>query len=75
VKATIYEQGNGLPDVGDYCGGGGYLYRVISIDSRIQTGNARGNYVHATVELADWEDCSEENEHTALVQVADEDRP
>jgi len=70
-NATIYEQGNGLPEVGDYVGGRGYLYRIESIDSRIET-SARGNCVRATVVDADWDDCSEEDEHTALCQV-DED--
>jgi hypothetical protein len=67
VKARIYEQGNGLPGPGDYCGGNGQLYRVESIDGRIVTGDPQGNHVDATVEEADWDDCSEGDEHTARV--------
>jgi hypothetical protein len=66
-NATIYEQGNGLPEEGDYCGGEGCLWLVESIDSRIQTGDPAGNYVYATVTEADWDDCSEGDEHTARV--------
>ena len=69
-NATIIEQGNGLPDAGEYCSGGGSLYRVIRT-SRIHTGDrpGAGNYVYAEVELADYADCSEEDEHTALVRL------
>jgi len=73
VKARVYEQGNGLPDVGDYCAGGGHLYLIESIDSRIQTDSAQGNYFFATVSEADWSDCSEADEHTALVQLEGDD--
>lgn len=69
MRALIYEQGNGLPEAGDYCAGGGYLYRVESVDGRIQTDSAIGNYVLATVSQADWEDCEEADEHTAYVRV------
>ena len=68
-NATIYEQGNGLPEAGDYCGGEGRLWLIESIDSRIQTGDPAGNYVYATVTEADWDDCSEGDEHTARVVV------
>ena len=71
-NATIYEQGNGLPEVGDYCGGAGQLWLVESIDSRIQTGDPCGNCVLVTVSLADWSDCAEGDEHTARVVVSDE---
>lgn len=67
INATIYEQGNGLPQAGDYCGGEGCLWLIESIDSRIHTGDPRGNYVYATVSEADWDDCDEGDEHTALV--------
>jgi hypothetical protein len=66
-NARIYEQGNGLPSEGDYCLGEGLLWLIESIDSRIQTGDAAGNYVYATVSEADWEDCSEGDKHTARV--------
>lgn len=64
---TINECGNGLPDVGDYVpGNDGNLYRVVSLDSRIQTGRpGQGNWIRATVELADWDDCDEGDESDA----------
>ena len=65
MKATIEEYGNGLPVAGDYVPGGGYLYRVVSIDSRIQINAHGGHYVHATVEEADWDDCPEGSEFAA----------
>jgi hypothetical protein len=67
ISANIYEQGNGLPEAGDYCAGEGQLWLVESIDSRIQTGGPQGNYIHATVSEANWSDCSEADEHTARV--------
>jgi hypothetical protein len=73
MRAKIIEQGNGLPEVGDYCSGNCQLYLIESIDSRIQTDDARGNYFFATVEEADYEDCPEEDEHTALVVPYDDD--
>lgn len=74
-NATIYEQGNGLPEAGDYCAGEGLLWLVESIDSRIQTGDTCGNYVYATVTEADWSDCPEDEEHTArVVTVPAEER-
>lgn len=72
ARATIYEQGNGLPRAGDYCSSGDYLYRVESIDSRIQTGRARGNYVAATVVEVPWSACDEADQHTAAVDVTTE---
>lgn len=68
MNARIYEQGNGLPAEGDYCAGEGCLWLVESIDSRIQTGDASGNWVYATVSEADWSDCTEDDEHTARVE-------
>lgn len=73
TNACIYEQGNGLPDEGDYCSGASALWRVVSIDSRIQTDSPRGNYVYATVEQVDWGDCSEADEHSARVVVGPEE--
>lgn len=66
ANATIHERGNGLADVGDYVpGDDGELYEVASIVGPIHTGGSGGsNYVHATVELADWRDVSEEDVST-----------
>lgn len=72
MRALVYEQGNGLPEVGDYCAGSGSLYLIESVDSRVQTDSPRGNYVYATVTVADWCECAEDDEHTALVQIIEE---
>jgi len=64
-NATIEEQGNGFPDVGDYCEGEGQLWHVLEMASRIQTGDT--NYVYARVESADYADCDESDVHTARV--------
>jgi len=69
-NATIEEQGNGFPDVGDYCEGEGQLWHVMQLASRIQTGDATtgfADYVYALVEEADYADCDESDVHTARV--------
>jgi len=64
MKATIEERGNGLPDQGSYVAGDdGELYLIVEISTTIHTGN-NGNWVHARVELADWDDVSEDWETT-----------
>jgi len=63
-EATIEERGNGFPDVGDYVpGDDGQLYRVVTLTRRIETGTSSGaaNWMGATVEEADWDDCAEED--------------
>jgi hypothetical protein len=68
---TIQERGNGLPDVGDYVSDGDQLYRVESIDSRIQIGQpGESNWVYATVVAVDWSECSASDEHTASATIA-----
>lgn len=69
-QAIIIEQGNGYPDVGAYVSGAGELYRVMTIETHIHTGDSRGNYVYATVEPASWSDCPEGAEHSARVAPA-----
>lgn len=69
ITANIVEQGNGFPSVGDYVVGEGQLYRVLSTGSRIHTDGRRGNYVTARVEEADWSDCPEGDEHSAMVEI------
>jgi hypothetical protein len=71
ATARIIEQGNGFPEVGDYCSGNGQLYEITEILGRIQTDDNRGNYFLAEVEEADYSDCSEEDEHSALVALED----
>ena len=61
-EVTIEECGNGFPDPEDYVpGNDGNLYRVVSFCGRIQTGARSGapNYLHATVQLVNWDDCDE----------------
>jgi hypothetical protein len=71
-NATIEERGNGFPPVGSYVpGDDGNLYRVVSFHGPIQTGRGAGaaNWVRATVEPADWEDCPEGEEFPAMAIV------
>lgn len=70
ITANIFEQGNGFPYVGEYVAGDGQLYRVLTIGTRIHTGDRRGNYVTVQVEEVDWSDCEESDEHSALVEVS-----
>lgn len=72
MRATIEARGssgNGLPDVGDYVrGDDGELYRVTSFTGSVETStraSGGGDWVRATVEPADWEDCPEAEEHPA----------
>lgn len=69
AKAIIEEQGNGFPVAGDYVSDSDQLYRVESIDSRIQTEQYKANYVYATVEPVEWSECAEGDEHSARVRV------
>ena len=76
IEATIQERGNGLPGVGDYVpGDDGGLYVVVTVDGPIHTGGAAGaaNYIHATVQLADWDDCEEGEEFPALAVLDETD--
>ncbi len=74
-RATIEERGNGLADVGDYVAGDdGEVYRVVSITGPIHTGGTgAGNYVHATVTLADWTDVDHDSEPTCSAVIGQED--
>lgn len=69
ITAKIIEQGNGLPSEGDYCSGDGQLYEIVSTYGAIHTDDSRGNYVWGKVVEADWSDCAEGDEHSALVVV------
>lgn len=72
IEVIIEERGNGFPDEGDYVGGGdGNLYHITKMGSRIhtQSGGRGGNYIHATVELADWSDCAEEEQGPGAVII------
>lgn len=70
MKARITEQGNGFPDVGDYCTDGDSLYRVLSTESAIHTENSpRGNWITARVVAVDWSACSEAEQHSATVEL------
>lgn len=75
IDATIYEAGNGFPDVGGLVpGDDGELYRVVSMGPRIDTGCAsRGeaNRIESCrVELADWSETASDDEvHTARAML------
>lgn len=74
MTAIIREQGNGLPDVGDYVAGNdGEVYRVLSIHGPIQTGRSpgAGDWVRAAVELADWDDVTDDTEPTCTAVLDD----
>lgn len=72
TKATIYEQGNGFPDAGGYASDGDYLFQIVTIDGRIQTSGQRGNWVSATVRQVPWDACTEDDQHTARVDLDEE---
>lgn len=61
-NATIEERGNGLPDVDSYVpGDDGNLYRITALDTTIHTGSGGGgDWIRASVELADWASCPED---------------
>lgn len=70
MNARILERGNGFPVAGDYVTDGNELYLIETINSRIHTGGSgEANYVYAEVALADWDDCEEDEIHTASVIV------
>lgn len=61
-NAKIIEQGNGLPDCGDYVtGDDGELYVIIRIEDRINTGHhpGDGNWCRARVLPVDWDNVDE----------------
>lgn len=65
----IREQGAGYPDVGAYVPGLDSLWRVVSTGSTIHTaGPGLGNYIYATVEAADWDDCEDSDVFAARVE-------
>jgi hypothetical protein len=75
TTAKLIERGNGLPRRGDYCYDSEHrLWRVLDGDGTggtIHTDDPRGNYVLGRVEEADYDDCPEGDEHTALVELAE----
>lgn len=72
MDATIYERGNGFPDVGDYVIGGDdgtEIFRVVALGSGIDTRSAWGNSIWADVEPASWDDCAEGDEFSCRVEL------
>jgi hypothetical protein len=52
TNATLFEAGNGFPEVGEFVYDSGEWYEVITIDSRISTHNPGvGNSIRAYIEL------------------------
>lgn len=72
TEATIYERGNGFPDVGDYVpGDDGELYRIVSMDTNIRTGAPGvGNHLDVRVVRVDWDAIPEGDEFLAQAIVA-----
>lgn len=66
IRAEIREEGNGLAVAGDYvaCARDGQVYRVVRLIGRPQTGRrpGMGMWILADIELADWDDISDDNE-------------
>jgi hypothetical protein len=77
TEVRIVEQGNGLPDVGDYVPGpDGELYRVVAFhDGYIQTGRwpGEGDWIRAHVVRAALDDCAEGEEHPSVAVIPDEE--
>jgi hypothetical protein len=70
IKATAYDLGNGLPDVGDYIATSDQLYIVEAHTSRISTNQPGvGNSLRVELKECDWDDCAEEDEHRCLVRL------
>lgn len=71
ANATVHERGNGLPEVGDYVpGSGGNLCRIEAFVGPIHTGRpGSGNYIHALVTEADWDDIADGEEFPAKVRL------
>lgn len=71
IQATIHELGNGFPETGNYIpGNDGNLYRLVRTNGRIFTGSCgSGNYIHAELELADWDEDLEEDEEPFPAQA------
>lgn len=73
MKATIEERGNGFPGNGEYVVEAGELYRIVDIGSgRIETRGCGAPNVmpDVTVEPADWQDISDDQEPYATCVVA-----
>lgn len=60
IDAIIIEQGNGFPFAGDIVCIYGDAYRVVSVDSDIQTIGRSANWVYATIVACEWPECDSE---------------
>lgn len=74
MNATIHERGNGFCAVNDHVAGcDGELYFITELYGPIHTGAAgSSNYIHAKVELADWQEVSENWVSQCVCVVDDE---
>ena len=69
--ATVYERGNGLPDVGDYVSDDeGNLWQIAGALGRIETSGCQGNHCDCQVIPADWDDLGDEEPFPAVALVA-----
>lgn len=76
IEATVYERGNGFPDVGDLVVEpvANEVYRIVELRGPIHTGPAGApNYIHALVEAADWDDVADDDEPSCGVSIDDDD--
>jgi len=72
MDAIISEGGNGFCAVGGFVRNGSDLYKVTKLGN-IEIHQYRANFMQATVEPADDEDCDEDEESTCSVELIDED--
>lgn len=75
LEARIYELGNGFPREGAYLRDDDQLYRVVSFFGPIHIGNSaigESNYVYGYVVKASDDDCAEEDEYPAAVEIVGE---
>lgn len=79
IRATIEERGNGFAGLGEYVAGDdGEVYRVVTLlrHGHIEThGPGAPNTIEAEVELADWDDVTDETEPycSAVIDALDGD--
>jgi hypothetical protein len=71
LKAVVYQHGKHWPKPGDYVRDNDDVYRVVSIDSPIETGRVPGEsyHVYATVARADWSAVAEQDEPECRCEI------
>jgi hypothetical protein len=73
MRAIIEERGNDFPSVGNYVpGSDGNLYLVTYVSGHIMTQQYKSNTMHCEVVQASWDDCTEDDEFSAMIRFEDE---